>query len=176
MLAWSPRAEHGCESGHRGAQRLRIFREQPRPLFLAPMSSPSCTFYSLRRGPSYFSASRVVQRGRRARPMQLSRDRERARGDEQFVSATKRGKTPWIRSRSLPPATRRIPASFPPEVSPFRSDGDAAGRPARERWPLFVKRHQAAEAAVCQGDYTGPRSSPPRNIKIPTYLRRGASL
>lgn len=61
--------------------------------------------------------------------------------------------------KSLSSASLPAPSAATPL---FRFDGDAAGRPTRERWPLFVKEHQPVQAAVCQGDYTSPRSSPPR--------------
>lgn len=98
-------------------------------------------------------------RSRRARPMQLSRGRGETttRKNEQFVSATKRGETAWIRSsRSVFPlgGRRNIPhLSF--LVRLFRSkavrrenDGPCLSRGIRE------------QAAVCQGDYIQPCFQP----------------
>lgn len=110
-------------------------------------------------------------RSRRARPMQLSRGRGETttRKNEQFVSATKRGETAWIRSsRSLfPSAEGEIFRIFPSSSACFVRKP----RGARTMAPVCQEASGSRQPFV-KGITSSPVSSPPRNIKIPTYLRR----
>lgn len=111
--------------------------------------------------PYFFPNRPRTRSSRSSRPTQLSRRRgetAKRRGTEQFVSATKRGETAWIRSRrpALPSLEGEIfSASFLPRpLVPFES------RARRENDGPCLSRGIREQAAVCQGDYIQPRSQP----------------